>query len=333
MRSPIVFSVLKKLVVGGLGVAGVALSFSGFAQTQIKLGHVLQASHSWNVAAQGFAEQVGKETAGRVNISVFPASQIGSEKDMVEGMQFGSVQAGIIGASSFGPIEPKIKVTELPYAWPTIAHAHRAYDGELGAALSKLLDDKGFVVLGWLDLGTRHVTNRRGPVAVPADLHGLKLRTPPDQMRLETFKLYGAQPAPLAFGELYSALQQGVFDGQENPVEIIFTSSFYDVQKYLSLTGHVSNAGLLVIAKSTWNKISDADKAVMRKVAKKVQDQQRASQMNGELELISKLKQKGMQVNEINREAFVNASQPIWEKNRPEIGADLMKLLDQYRKM
>jgi tripartite ATP-independent transporter DctP family solute receptor len=332
MSSAVVISKLKKLVVGGVGIAGLALSLSASAQVNIKLGHVLQATHSWNTAAQGFAEQVGKETAGRVNISVFPASQLGSEKDMVEGLQFGSLQGGVIGASSFGPVEPKIKVTELPYAWPTISHAHRAYDGELGSALSKLLDDKGFVVLGWLDLGTRHVTNRRGPVVVPTDLPGLKLRTPPDQMRIETFKQYGAQPAPLAFGELYSALQQGVFDGQENPVEIIFTSSFFEVQKYLSLTGHVSNAGLLVISKLTWNKISDGDKAIMRNAAKRVQDIQRKAQMDGEMELIAKLKQKGMLVNEINREAFVKASQPIWEKNSPGIGPDLMKLLDKYRK-
>lgn len=331
MKNRVVLSILKNLVIGGLGIAGMALSAS--AQTQIKLGHVLQATHSWNVAAQGFAEQVNKETAGRVNISVFPASQLGSEKDMVEGLQFGSIQAGVIGATSFGPIEPRVKVMELPYAWPSINHAHRAYDGELGAALNKLLEDKGFVVLGWLDLGTRHVTNRRGPVVVPADLVGLKLRTPPDQTRIETFKQYGAQPAPLAFGELYSALQQGVFDGQENPVEIIYTSSFYDVQKYLSLTGHVSNAGLLVISKTVWNKISDADKAVMRKVAKKVQDQQRASQQSGEAEQIAKLKAKGMLVNDINREAFVKASMPIWEKNGPAIGGDLMKLLDKYRKL
>lgn len=333
MNRRIGFSALKQLALAGLGAAGLAMSLAASAQTQIKLGHVLQASHSWNVAAQAFADQVGKETAGRVAISVFPASQLGSEKDMVEGLQFGSLQAGVIGATSFGPVEPRVKVMELPYAWPSIEHAHRAYDGELGSALNKMLDDKGFVVLGWLDLGTRHVTNRRGPVSVPADLQGLKLRTPPDQMRIETFKQYGAQPAPLAFGELYSALQQGVFDGQENPVEIIYTSSFYDVQKFLSLTGHVSNAGLLVVSKLTWNKISDADKAVMKRVARKVQDQQRQSQVSGEREQIAKLKQKGMQINEINRDAFVKASQPIWEKHAPMIGADLMKLLDKYRKL
>jgi tripartite ATP-independent transporter DctP family solute receptor len=332
MSSAVVFSKLKKLVVGGVGIAGLALSLSASAQVNLKLGHVLQASHSWNVAAQGFADQVGKETAGRVNIAVFPASQLGSEKDMVEGLQFGSLQAGVIGATSFGPVEPRVKVMELPYAWPSINHAHRAYDGDLGNALNKLLDDKGFVILGWLDLGTRHVTNRRGPVVVPGDLQGLKLRTPPDQMRIETFKQYGAQPAPLAFGELYSAMQQGVFDGQENPVEIIFTSSFFEVQKYLSLTGHVSNAGLLVISKPIWNKISEGDKTIMRKAAKRVQDIQRKSQMDAEADLINKLKAKGMLVNDINRDAFVKASQPIWDKNRAAIGPDLMTLLDKYRK-
>jgi tripartite ATP-independent transporter DctP family solute receptor len=222
------------------------LTLPAAAQMEIKLGHVLGESHSWHVAAAGFAREVAEKTGGRVKINVYPSSQLGSEKDMIEGLQIGSQQAGLIGSGSFQPIEPKLGIVELPYAWPTREHAYRAFDGELGAALAKLLDAKNIVTLAWWENGFRHITTKGDPVRTPADLKGLKIRVTPDKMRLDTFRALGAEPAPLAFGELYSALQQGVFQAQENPLAIIYSSSFFEVQKSTSLTGHVWGAACLV---------------------------------------------------------------------------------------
>ena len=202
----------------------------------IRLGHVLPESHSWHVAATGFAEEVNNRTEGRVSIKVFPSGQLGSEKEVIEGLQFGSVQAGLIGSGSFQGIEPRMGIIEMPYAWGARDQAFAALDGDLGVALADMLDGKGIKVLGWWENGFRNITNNVRPVEKPEDLAGLKIRVTPDKVRLATFEGLGAEPAPLSFGELYSALQQGLFDAQENPLAIIYSASFFEVQKYVSLS-------------------------------------------------------------------------------------------------
>ena len=191
------------------------------AQVEIKLGHVLAPSHSWHKAAEGFAADVKQQTAGRVNIVLFPSGQLGNEKTMLEGMQIGSVHGGIIGTGSLQPFDPKFGVVEMPYAWQSQQHAYRALDGDLGKALEKLADARNLVIVSWWENGYRHITNNRGPVTTPADLKGLKIRVTPDKVRLDTFTALGASPAPLAVAELDSALEQGGFDAQEKPLLII----------------------------------------------------------------------------------------------------------------
>lgn len=240
---------LTRTLTSLFAAAGLALAVAPAAHAlDIKLGHVLAPSHSWNKAAEGFAAEVKEKTAGRVNLILFPSGQLGNEKTMLEGLQIGSQGAAIIGSGSLQPIEPKFGIVELPYTWTTSQQAYKAYDGELGAALAKLAEKKNLVIVSWWENGFRHLTNNRGPVNTPADLNGLKTRVTPDKMRLDTFTALGANPAPLAFGELYSALQQKVFDAQENPLSIIYTSSFFEVQKYLSLTGHVWGPASLIVS-------------------------------------------------------------------------------------
>src|SRR5690606_29866689 len=183
--------------------------------------------------------------------------------------------AAIIGSGSLQPIEPKFGIVELPYTWSNAQQAYAAYDGELGAALAKLAAAKNLVIVSWWENGFRHLTNNRGPINTPADLQGLKTRVTPDKMRLDTFTALGANPAPLAFGELYSALQQKVFDAQENPLSIIYTSSFFEVQKYLSLTGHVWGPASLIVSKPVWNRISEADRKVIKEAGDKWGAEQR----------------------------------------------------------
>jgi tripartite ATP-independent transporter DctP family solute receptor len=311
---------------------GVFLTLPAAAQMEIKLGHVLGESHSWHVAAAGFAREVAEKTGGRVKINVYPSSQLGSEKDMIEGLQIGSQQAGLIGSGSFQPIEPKLGIVELPYAWPTREHAYRAFDGELGAALAKLLDAKNIVTLAWWENGFRHITTKGDPVRTPADLKGLKIRVTPDKMRLDTFRALGAEPAPLAFGELYSALQQGVFQAQENPLAIIYSSSFFEVQKSASLTGHVWGAACLVFSKAAWNRIAPADQQAVRASAVEWGTKQRKMIADSEADLAKKLQEKGMTVVEVDKAPFVAAVQPVWKEFGAQFGPELMGLLDKYRR-
>ena len=317
-------------------IGGALVAMAGFAPLSahaldIKLGHVLAPSHSWNKAAEGFAAEVKEKTDGRVNFVLFPSGQLGNEKTMLEGLQIGSQGAAIIGSGSLQPIEPKFGVVELPYSWSSSQQAYKAFDGDLGAALAKLADKKNLTIISWWENGFRHVTNNRGAIAKPADLAGLKTRVTPDKMRLDTFTALGANPAPLAFGELYSALQQKVFDAQENPLSIIYTSSFFEVQKYLSLTGHVWGPASLIISKPVWNRISADDKKVVQAAADKWRDAQRKMITDGDQQFVAQLKEKGMQVNEVDKAAFAAAVQPVWKTYSVTYGPELMALVQKYR--
>ncbi len=316
-------------------VAGVCLAAfwatAANAQVEVKLGHVLAPSHSWHKAAEGFAADVKQQTGNRVNIVLFPSGQLGNEKTMLEGMQIGSIHAGVIGTGSLQPFDPKFGVVEMPYAWQSQQHAYRALDGDLGKALEKLADSKNLVIVSWWENGFRHITNNRGPIRTPADLKGMKIRVTPDKVRLDTFTALGASPAPLAFGELYSALQQGVFDAQENPLSIIYTSSFFEVQKFVSLSGHVWGAASLIVSKPVWNRISADDRKVVQAAAAKWRDAQRKMVQDSEAEMIANLKAKGMAVNEVDKAAFEQAVQPVWKAYEPVLGSELLGLVRKYR--
>ena len=324
---------LKSLKHAALFAAiGFTLAAAPAAQaTDIKLGHVLAASHSWHKAAEGFAAEVKDKTAGRVNFILFPSGQLGNEKTMLEGIQIGSIGAAIIGSGSLQPVDARFGVVELPYTWKTAAQAYKAYDGELGAALEKIGDAKGLVLLSWWENGYRHMTNNRGPINAVADLKGLKTRVTPDKMRLDTFTVLGANPAPLAFGELYSALQQKVFDAQENPLSIIYTSSFFEVQKYLSLTGHVWSPASLVISKAVWSKISPEDQKVIKAAADHWRDEQRRMISESDKDYIAQLKEKGMLINEVDKAPFAAAVAPVWVTYEATFGPELMGLVRKYQ--
>ncbi|TCS56175.1 tripartite ATP-independent transporter DctP family solute receptor [Primorskyibacter sedentarius] len=329
MKSP------TTLIKGGLLVASL-LAFTPLAaladDVSIRLGHVLPESHSWHNAATGFAEEVNSRTEGRVAIEVFPSGQLGSEKEVIEGLQFGSVQAGLIGSGSFQGIEPRMGIIEMPYAWSARDQAFAALDGDLGVALADMLDGKGIKVLGWWENGFRNITNNVHPVEKPEDLAGLKIRVTPDKVRLATFEGLGAEPAPLSFGELYSALQQGLFDAQENPLAIIYSASFFEVQKYVSLSEHIWGAATLTMSKSVWDKILPEDQAIVIEAATSWGLKQRGMVAAANDELIAQLEAKGMQFNQVDKAAFIAAVEPIWESQKDVYGEELLTILNQYRK-
>jgi tripartite ATP-independent transporter DctP family solute receptor len=315
-----------------LAMAFTLLAGMAFAETVIKIGNVLNADHVWNTCLNGFADEVKKDTNGRVLIKVYPSSQLGNEKDLIEGMALQTVDGGLIGGGSFQAIDPKFGIEALPYAWPTPEAAYRALDGELGNRLLKILSAKGIVGLAWWENGYRHITNNKKPIVKPSDLAGLKIRVTPDKMRLDTFKILGASPMPLNFGELYTALQQGVVDGQENPFSIIHSSAFYEVQKYLSLSGHVWGSALLCVNSSQWKRLSPQDQATVMKLAAKWRDEERRLTVAQENDFLAKLKEKGMKVNEVDKAAFKSAVKSLWAEYESVFGKDMLDLVDKYGK-
>jgi tripartite ATP-independent transporter DctP family solute receptor len=309
-----------------------AFAGSANAATTIKIGHVLNTDHSWHKCLIGFAADVKKETKGRVIVQVYPSGQLGNEKDVVEGLSMQTIDGGLVGGGSFQPIEPKMGIEALPYAWPTHQAAYKAYDGKLGKSLIALLAKKGIIGISWWENGFRNITNNKKPITKPADLKGLKIRVTPDKMRLDTFNALGATPMPIAFGELYSALQQGVVDGEENPYAIIYSNAFYEVQKYLSISNHIWGSALLCVNKTVWGKLSPADQKTFQKLADKWCKKQRAMTIKEEGESLAKLKAKGMKVNKVDTKAFRKAVQPVWAKYESVFGKDTINLVREYGK-
>ncbi|WP_300524705.1 DctP family TRAP transporter solute-binding subunit [Aminiphilus sp.] len=303
---------------------------AAFGAVEIKIGHVLNQDHAWNVCLTGFAEDVAKETEGRVVVKIYPGAQLGNEKDVIEGLTLQTVDGGLIGGGSFQSLDPKFGIEALPYAWKDHETAYKAMDGRIGAMLLDILAKKGIKGLAWWENGFRHITNSRGPIAVPKDMEGLKIRVTPDKMRLDTFKTLGSSPMPINFGELYTALQQGVVDAQENPLAIIASSAFYEVQKYLSLSGHIWGSALLCVNNSVWNKLSDADKTTVERLAVKWRDEERRQILSQEETFLTLLRDKGMLVNEVDKAAFKAAVQPVWAEYEGVFGKELMDLVREY---
>ncbi|WP_303882562.1 TRAP transporter substrate-binding protein DctP [Acetomicrobium mobile] len=309
-----------------------SLSSPSFAAVEIKIGHVLTTDSAWHVNLEGFAKEVAEKTEGRVIFKIYPGSQLGNEKDLIEGLMLQTIDGGLIGGGSFQSIDPRFGVEALPYAWKDHQTAYKAMDGEIGKFLLGILESKGIKGISWWENGFRHITNNKRPIVVPKDMEGLKIRVTPDKMRLDTFKALGASPIPINFGELYTALQQGVVDAQENPLGIIYANAFYEVQKYLSLSGHTWGSALLCFNSSAWKRIPDRDKPVVEAIANKWRDRERQQIINEESDMLAKLKEKGMKVNEVDKEAFRAAVQPVWKDYESVFGKDLMELVRKYGK-
>jgi len=301
-----------------------------FAAVEIKIGHVLNSDHAWHTNLEGFAKDVAAETEGRVEVKIYPSAQLGNEKDVIEGLTLQTIDGGLIGGGSFQSIEPKFGIEALPYAWKDHQTAYNAMDGEIGEMLLGILESKGIKGLAWWENGFRNITNSKKPIVVPADMQGLKIRVTPDKMRLDTFNTLGASPMPINFGELYTALQQGVVDAQENPLAIIYSSAFYEVQKYLSLSGHIWGSALLCVNSSVWNRLPDGDKVIVEKLAMKWRDREREQIMAQEKDFLAKLTEKGMEINEVDKAAFKEAVQPVWNDYESVFGKELMDLVRKY---
>ncbi len=299
------------------------------AQTyQFRLGHVLPATHPYGVVMEQFAKAVEKDSGGRIKIQVVHAGALGGDREMGEQIRLGALEMGLIHTTVLG-LDRRLEIEELPFAWARREQAYAALDGELGAKLLDILAGKGIKGLAWYENGYRHLTNNARPIRKPEDLKGLKIRMAELKMRIDTFKLLGANPIPMAFPELFTALQQGTVDGQENPLAIINSAKFYEVQKYLSLSGHIWGSVLLMINKGIWEKLPADLQQVLARDAVRFRDVERKMIQESDAKLAGQLKAK-MQINEVDKAAFRKAVQPIYDSYRSVFGEDLMKLVEKY---
>jgi len=293
------------------------------AETVLKLGHVLSKDSHYAVGAQVFCDEIAKGTQGRYGCQQFPASALGGEREQIEALQLGTQELLITSTGPVGNFVPEIKILDIPFLFRDYTHARNTLDGAIGQELLTKFPAKGLVALAWTENGFRHMTNNKRPIVQAGDASGLKLRTMENKVHIEGYKTFGIQPTPMAFPEVFGALQQGVVDGQENPIPVILASKFSQVQKHLSLTGHVYSPALLLISPIVWNKLSEADKAVFVAAAHSSAAAQRKRVNDDEASGVATLRKDGMQVVEkVNGDSFRDALKPAYASFAKEFGAE-----------
>jgi tripartite ATP-independent transporter DctP family solute receptor len=301
--------VFKKLTIAFAASAAalLAATTSGMAQTKLKWAHVYETSEPFHTASVWAAGEIGKRTNGRYAIDVYPASQLGKETDINQGLALGSVDMIISGSSFAAKSYPPIGVTYYPYTFRDADHLLAYTKSDVFKELTKGYEDKtGHRILAVTYYGVRHTSSNK-PIKTCADMKGLKIRVPDVPAYLAMPRACGANTAPIAFAEVYLALQNGTVDAQENPLPTIEAKKFYEVQKNISLTGHIIDSLLTVVSGQTWSKLSDADKKIFTEVMEEAGDKAGREIAASEARLVDEFKKKGNNVIVVDKNAFRDA--------------------------
>lgn len=289
------------------------LTAAAHAQTVLRLGHVGEVGSHFDAASIEFAKRVKEKSGGKIEVQLFPGSQLGSDKDMLQKMKLGQVDF-FIPSSILSSVAPEFGVFDMPYIIKDRTHAAKVAK-ELGDSLFRpKAEAKGVKILAFWENGFRHITNNVRPIVTPEDLKGVKLRTPQGEWRVKMFRAYGANPSPLAFSEVFTALKTGVMDGQENPLINVWSAKFYEVQKYLSLTGHVYIPAYLVASPKTFASWPADVQKIISETAVEMEPYALEAGKKFDDDLLGKIKEKGMAVNEADKDAFVKGSAAIYEE-------------------
>jgi len=265
----------------------------------IRFGHLNNTDHPTSMGVKKFAELVAAKSGGKIKVQEFPSSQLGNELQQQSAMQGGVQEMLVASTTSLAGIVKEFGLFDFPFLFSNSNQVDAMVDGPLGKMLSGKLAEKGVVILGFFDLGARNVTNSKRPITKAEDLEGLKLRVIPNPVFLETFKTFKANPVPMAFAELYGALESKAVDGQENPYSVILSSKFYEVNKYVSATNHVVAMNPVQISKRFWDKLSPAEQKLLQEAAIEAQNYQRVVSREVASKAVGELKAKGMIHNDI----------------------------------
>ncbi len=266
------------------------------AKTIVRLAYVTQPTHSFGIGARAFKEELVKLTGGRFEVQEFPAGALGGERENMEQLQVGSLEVAIITAGVMGNFVPETGILDIPFLFRNEQHAQAVMDGEVGEELLRKFSKHHMVGLAWGESGFRQLANNKRPVATPDDLKGIKLRTMEVPVHIQGFKTLGALPTPIAFPEVYTALQQGTVDAVESPTQTMLTSKFFQVQKYLSMTNHIYAASAFLASKRFIDGLSEADRKAFFQAARVGAKVMRKAVIDNEAAQIEELKKLGMQV-------------------------------------
>ncbi len=307
-----------------LSAVGVESSWAQEKFVSLKLGHAVAPVHPYHLGAVKFSELVAQRTGGKVKVEVYPSTQLGNERDMIEGLQLGTIDLVVTSTGPVGGFVPKMFVVDLPFLFRDRDHAYRVLDGPIGRDLLSALSSKSIRGLAFWENGFRQITNNLRPIEKPADLKGVKIRTMENKVHLAAFRAFGASPTPMAWSEVYTALQQRTIDGQENPIAIIHDHKLYEVQKYLALTGHFYSPSLLLMSEKSFNSLPRDFQKVMADTALECAQYERNLLRESEAQQLETLKAKGMQVTVPNKKPFQDAAAPVYKEFEGQFGKDLI---------
>jgi TRAP-type transport system periplasmic protein len=305
---------------------------ASLAQTSLRLGHVGFPGSLFALTADEYAKRVNGALRDKLEVKVFHSSQLGSDEQMMRGIKVGAPEM-VAPSTVMSTVDAKFGVFEMPYLIVNRAHMKKVADNkQVQEHLFAGLPTKGIRVLGVWENGFRHITNNVRPIIKPEDLKGIKLRVPGGVWRVKMFKDYGANPSPMPLAEVYSALQSGVMDAQENPFPQIASAKFHEVQKFLSLSGHVYTPAYLVIGEDSWAKLPKDVQSTLSKIAWDMGDFARSEGERLDKELMGKLAPP-MKANDVDKEAFIKGSAAIYEEFGKEVpgGIELIKLVQSLR--
>jgi C4-dicarboxylate-binding protein DctP len=329
MKKYLILLLMAVVVMAACGRPSSSSGSEGGDETYtIRIAHLVPEEQSSHVAAETFKEKLEKESDGRIKVELYPNGQLyGSDREAIEAVQLGNIEMTIPAVAPLASFNEKFMVFDLPFLFNNNEAAYKALDGELGQELMKDLEENNIKGLVFGENGFRHMSNNKGPIESPEDIEGQKFRTLENPLHTDTFKAFGANASPFAFGELYTALQQGTYDAMECPVSLYYTNKFYEVQDYLSMTGHVYAATALLMNNDFYNELPEDLQKLITEASEEYREEQRGLAQKQDVEFLEKLKESGMKVNELTdeqRDKFRDAASSVYDKYVDRIGQDLV---------
>lgn len=292
---------------------------------EIKLGHVGETGSLFDVTSKEFAKRANEKLGDKAKVVTYGSSQLGGDTELLKKLKLGTVDLAL-PSTVMTTVAPEFGLFEMPYLVKDRDHAARIRDAIIKPVLVPIAKDKGYNIIAVWENGIRHITNSKHPIVKPEDLKGIKLRVPQGVWRVRMFQAYGATPSPMALSEVFVALQTGVMDGQENPLAQIYPSRFQEVQKYLSLSGHVYTPAYLTAGRS-WSRLPEDVRKTLEETAVEMEPVVLKTAAQLDDELLGKLKDAGMEVNEVDKDAFIEASKPVYTEFAKEVEGG-QKLID-----
>jgi len=333
MKKMILISIMVLTIFVSINLSGITGSSSTDKLITITAAYLEQDGTSQDLAYKKFKEYVEEKSNNRVRVQLYPNGQMGGERKTVEAVSLGTLTISETITSVLTTYSSDFEVLDLPFIFSDKNSGFKALDGKLGARFDNLLLERGFRNLGYGYSGARSMSNNVRPIYEPNDVKGLKMRVMETPVYIDFFKTLGANPVPISFDELFIALQQGTVDGEENPPTLFYSSKFYEVQKYYSLTEHTYGYLANLINESFYQSLPEDIRTIIDDGAKKyLVDWQRQEEVNQNIDILKKLEAEGLIINEIspdNRQKFFNKMAPLYDKYKKKLGEEIFDLVVQ----